>query len=55
MIGLPADDFRVVTVVVNLERAQRWIDAARRDGYGSNGENLSGWLRDLGDKQAGAR
>lgn len=52
-LGLPIDDFRVVTVQIGLERAERWIAAAERDGYGPNGENLSGWLRSLADRAAG--
>ena len=48
-LGLPADDFRVVTVQIGLDRAERWSAAARRDGYG---DDLSGWLCDLADKRS---
>jgi hypothetical protein len=49
-LDLPIDDFRVVTVQIGLEKAERWIDAARRAGYG---DDLSRWLRDLADRRAG--
>ena len=48
-LGLLADDFRVVTVQIGLQKAERWADAACCDGYG---DDLVWWLCDLADKRA---
>jgi hypothetical protein len=42
-------DLRVVTVVLSLETAERWMVAAKRDGLG---ENLSRWLAQLAENAA---
>ena len=49
-LGLPPEDFRMVTLVLDLPTAERLADAARRDGFG---DDLARWLRNLADKQTG--
>jgi hypothetical protein len=46
-------DWRDVVVRVNVTTWELWPEAARLDGYGPNGENVAGWLRDLADQRAG--
>ena len=48
-LGLPPEDTRVVTLLLDLPTAERWLAAAASASFP---DDLSGWLRSLADRAA---